>query len=99
MGQSAIRGRIVTMDAAGTVLADGVVYIARCRHRRRAPGRPGAARPGSRPSAACAPAGTVYPGLIELHNHLSYNCLQLWQVPRPFTNRGQWSDRARTTGA
>src|SRR5439155_1506099 len=35
--------------------------------------------------------GTVYPGLIELHNHLSYNCLRLWQVPRQFTNRDQWS--------
>ena len=37
--------------------------------------------------------GTVYPGLIELHNHLSYNCLQLWQVPSPFGNRGQWSSQ------
>ena len=60
-------------------------------HRRRAPGRPGAARPGSSTSARVRTGGTVYPGLIELHNHLSYNCLQLWQVPRPFTNRGQWS--------
>src|SRR5215210_7861885 len=35
-------------------------------------------------------AGTIYPGLIELHNHLSYNALQLWQVPRQYTNRDQW---------
>src|SRR5262249_55292566 len=34
--------------------------------------------------------GTVYPGLIELHNHLSYNILPLWQVPKAFTNRSQW---------
>jgi 5-methylthioadenosine/S-adenosylhomocysteine deaminase len=88
--QTAIRGRIVTMDAAGTVLPDGVVYIA------------GTTIAAVLPSAEAAPAGfedvrplrtggTVYPGLIELHNHLSYNCLQLWQVPRPFGNRGQWS--------
>jgi cytosine/adenosine deaminase-related metal-dependent hydrolase len=34
--------------------------------------------------------GTIYPGLIELHNHLSYDVLTLWDVPRLFTNRGQW---------
>jgi 5-methylthioadenosine/S-adenosylhomocysteine deaminase len=88
--QTAIRGRIVTMDAAGTVIPDGVVYIA------------GTRIAAVQPAAAGAPAGfegvrplrtggTVYPGLIELHNHLSYNCLQLWQVPQQFTNRGQWS--------
>ncbi|HEU5267325.1 MAG TPA: amidohydrolase family protein, partial [Jatrophihabitans sp.] len=38
--------------------------------------------------------GTVYPGLIELHNHLPYDVLGLWPVPRPFTNRGQWSSPA-----
>src|ERR1035441_1791549 len=35
--------------------------------------------------------GTIYPGLIELHNHLSYNALPLWSVPRPFNNRDQWT--------
>ena len=25
-----------------------------------------------------ATRGTIYPGLIELHNHLSYNALPLW---------------------
>ncbi len=34
--------------------------------------------------------GTIYPGLIELHNHLSYNILPLWNVPKTFTNRDQW---------
>jgi hypothetical protein len=78
------------MDGAGTVIPDGVVYIA------------GATIAAVAPAADSPPAGfesvsvlrtsgTIYPGLIELHNHLSYNCLQLWQVPRPFTNRGQWS--------
>src|SRR6478609_8129405 len=90
MGQSAIRGRIVTMDAAGTVLADGVAYIA--------DGTIAAVLPADQAPPAgfehvsrVRAGGTVYPGLIELHNHLSYNCLQLWQVPRAFTNRGQWS--------
>ncbi len=34
--------------------------------------------------------GTIYPGLIELHNHLSYNILPLWNVPKKYTNRDQW---------
>ncbi|HEX3045228.1 MAG TPA: amidohydrolase family protein [Bacillota bacterium] len=34
--------------------------------------------------------GIIFPGLIELHNHLSYNLLKLWVVPRKFTNRDQW---------
>ena len=23
--------------------------------------------------------GTIYPGLIDLHDHLSYNAIQLWE--------------------
>ena len=35
--------------------------------------------------------GTIYPGLIDLHDHLSYNAIQLWDVPKRFTNRDQWA--------
>jgi cytosine/adenosine deaminase-related metal-dependent hydrolase len=35
--------------------------------------------------------GTIYPGLIDLHDHLSYNALQLWDVPKKYTNRDQWA--------
>src|SRR5207248_10199044 len=35
--------------------------------------------------------GTIFPGLIDLHNHLSYNVLRLWDVPRKYTNRDQWA--------
>jgi 5-methylthioadenosine/S-adenosylhomocysteine deaminase len=34
--------------------------------------------------------GTIYPGLIELHSHLSYNALPLWDVPKKYGNRAQW---------
>src|SRR5688572_28887138 len=30
------------------------------------------------------------PGLVDLHNHLSYNMIPLWRVPRRYTNRNQW---------
>ena len=35
----------------------------------------------------------VYPGLIDLHNHIAYNCLSLWIAPdrtQPWTARDQW---------
>jgi 5-methylthioadenosine/S-adenosylhomocysteine deaminase len=35
--------------------------------------------------------GTIFPGFIELHNHLSYNCLPMWNVPKRYENRAQWS--------
>lgn len=88
--QLALCGRVVTMDTTGTIIDDGVVYV----------------RDGSivavQPAPAPRPAGfadvkrvrsdgTVFPGLIELHNHLPYSVLQLWPVPKPFTNRDQWS--------
>jgi 5-methylthioadenosine/S-adenosylhomocysteine deaminase len=34
--------------------------------------------------------GTLYPGLIDLHNHFVYNVLPLWVVPKKYNNRSQW---------
>lgn len=34
--------------------------------------------------------GTIYPGLFDLHNHLSYNMIPLWEVDRGFANRIEW---------
>jgi cytosine/adenosine deaminase-related metal-dependent hydrolase len=39
--------------------------------------------------------GLVFPGLIDLHNHIAYNCLPLWTSPTratPWTSRSQWPD-------
>ena len=33
---------------------------------------------------------TIYPGFIELHNHLCFNAMPYWQVNRQFSNSGQW---------
>jgi hypothetical protein len=32
-------------------------------------------------------SGTLYPGLIELHNHPAYNEIPLWDPPQKYTNR------------
>jgi len=88
----ALEGRVITMDADGTDLAlarvyvDGGVIAAVV--------AADAPRPdGFVDAPVVRVAGTIYPGLIELHNHLSYDILQLWQVPATFTNRDQWSSR------
>jgi alkanesulfonate monooxygenase SsuD/methylene tetrahydromethanopterin reductase-like flavin-dependent oxidoreductase (luciferase family) len=39
-------------------------------------------------------ASTIFPGLIELHNHLSYNALRLWRAPKAFANRDRWASIA-----
>jgi 5-methylthioadenosine/S-adenosylhomocysteine deaminase len=90
-GKIAVAGRVVTMDAADTVLPDAVLYIdegsfVAVQER----GKP--APPGFHSVAIIETGGTIYPGLIELHNHLSYNILPLWSpVPAKFQFRDQWS--------
>ncbi len=85
-----LEGRIVTMATPNHVIDPGRLYIK------------GGALARVQPAAAPAPAdfagiavtktqGTIYPGLIELHNHLAYNALRLWQVPKTYANRDQWA--------
>lgn len=85
-----LEGRIVTMAAPRQVIDPGRLYIK------------GGTLVRVQPAAAPAPEGfagvavtdtqgTIYPGLIELHNHLAYNALRLWQVPRTYENRDQWA--------
>jgi 5-methylthioadenosine/S-adenosylhomocysteine deaminase len=88
----ALAGRVVTMDDAFRVLTDGVVYIDRgsivAVQERAAP-----APIGFEDVRVTPTRGTIFPGLIELHNHLSYNALPLWNpVPKRFQHRGQWPD-------
>lgn len=37
--------------------------------------------------------GVIYPGMIDLHNHLAYNMLPLWQIPSIFKSRADWRSR------
>ena len=86
----ALAGRVVTMDDAFTVKTDAVVFIDH--------GTIVAVQDRTQPAPAgfdhvplVDTGGTLFPGLIELHNHLSYNVLPLWNpVPKLFQHRGQW---------
>jgi hypothetical protein len=85
----AYRGRIVKMDAAFAVIDDGVLWIDG--NRIAAVTHAAEAKPiNFEHITPVALDGTIFPGLIELHNHLSYDILQLWQVPKLFMNRDQW---------
>ena len=86
----ALGGRVVTMDDEKHVVDDGVVYVSK--------GAIVAVEKASQPSPqgfedikVLDTKGTIYPGLIDLHDHLSYNALQLWDVPKLYTNRDQWA--------
>jgi 5-methylthioadenosine/S-adenosylhomocysteine deaminase len=92
-------GTVVTFDPDQPVLEDGAVYV------------DGGMIAGVRPAKEPAPTGlgpterirtdgVIYPGLVDLHNHLAYNYRSLWFAPRvePYTTRDQWP-RASTYGA
>jgi 5-methylthioadenosine/S-adenosylhomocysteine deaminase len=86
----ALGGRVVTMDDGKHVLDDGVVYVDKGSIVAvQARGKPKPA--GFEDVKVLDSKGTIYPGLIDLHDHLSYNALQLWDVPKRYTNRDQWA--------
>jgi 5-methylthioadenosine/S-adenosylhomocysteine deaminase len=100
-----LTGRVVTMDpeADEDAFDDGAVYVANdagaggiVEAVGLAAGRP----PTGYESAPRIRTGEViYPGLIDLHNHLAYNFRSLWFPPRtePYGTRDQWP-RAATYG-
>lgn len=90
----ALTGRVATMDDGFTVKTDAVLYIDRgiivAVQDRSAP-----APAGFEAVSPVLTGGTLFPGLIELHNHLAYNALPLWSpVPKLFQHRDQWPDHA-----
>ncbi len=83
-------GRVVTMGAAD-VIDRGAIYIqageiiAVQDEQEDAPA-------GFEDATEVRTGGTIYPGLIELHNHLSYNAIPLWELERDYMHSGHWSN-------
>jgi 5-methylthioadenosine/S-adenosylhomocysteine deaminase len=84
-----LEGTVVTMDAAHHVLRNGRVLV-----------RDGliAGVWSGAPPAGVSISGTrvvradlIYPGLIDLHDHPSYDVLPLWLPPVRYDTRYQWS--------
>jgi 5-methylthioadenosine/S-adenosylhomocysteine deaminase len=90
-----LEGLVATMDAGAdrALLPRGAVYVDD-------QGKIAAVQAAGEPVPAgfetarrVSTGGVIYPGLIDLHNHLAYNCLPLWAPPgreEPFTSRQQW---------
>jgi imidazolonepropionase-like amidohydrolase len=83
-----LSGRVVTMGPRG-VIDDGRIYLQG--RVIKAVGKSTDPVPqGFAGAPRVATGGTIYPGLIELHNHLSYNAMPLWEVPTLYSNNAQW---------
>src|SRR5688572_28211074 len=81
-----IRGKIVTMDDQGTV-KNGSLHVKG--------GKIVAILPANAPVPEGAievdtKGGLIFPGLMNLHNHIAYNFEELYNLPKKYTNRHQW---------
>jgi 5-methylthioadenosine/S-adenosylhomocysteine deaminase len=87
-----VRGHLVTFDG-GNVIEDGALYIDVHGVLQGVAARSAAPPAGFDHATEVDTGGLVYPGLIDLHNHMAYNCLSLWVPPdrdTPWTSRDQW---------
>ncbi len=83
-------GRIVTMDEAG-VIDDGALYVSAGVIR--AVQNRNLAAPNDfnmYGATRVETGGTIFPGLIELHNHKAFNVLSMAVMDQKYTNRDQW---------
>ena len=89
-----LRGTVVTLDSKKRVLDDGYVGIDEKMISFVKPARQRI--PVEFQNAPIANVdGYMYPGLIDLHNHIAYNFLGLWKIDKKFKDRYQWSRTAR----
>jgi 5-methylthioadenosine/S-adenosylhomocysteine deaminase len=102
-----LRGTVVTMDSARTILNNGNVLV---RNGKIVAAWQGARVPAGTPVnnavvVDLGSAGLIFPGLINLHNHPVFDMLELWPSPsshvqaalgrplgtEPYANRYQWN--------
>jgi 5-methylthioadenosine/S-adenosylhomocysteine deaminase len=87
-------GRLVTFDD-GRVIENGALYVGADE---KIAGVQAAADPppdGFDGARRVRTGGAIYPGLIDLHGHMVYNCLSLWSPAgrtEPYTSRYDWPD-------
>jgi 5-methylthioadenosine/S-adenosylhomocysteine deaminase len=87
-------GRLVTFDEANPVIDDGALYIGADQRIHAAQRRRDPPPAGFEQARRVATGGSIYPGLIDLHNHIVYNTLPLWHARdrrTAYTTRYQWT--------
>src|ERR1700720_3586924 len=82
-----LRGRIATLASDGRVIPDGFVCVENDLIASVTSADAGLP-PGFQQAPLIKTGGTIYPGLVELHNHPAYNAIPLWSVPTRYLNRG-----------
>ena len=88
-----VTGHLVTFDEARPEIPDGALYIDRDGIIVAVTAAGDPPPPGFEHANRVETGAVVYPGLIDLHNHIAYNCLALWIAPgrlQPWTARDQW---------
>ncbi|HWO17637.1 MAG TPA: amidohydrolase family protein [Kofleriaceae bacterium] len=89
-----LRGRIVTMNRNREVIDDGRLLVKKD-GTIAAVLRPADNMP---PTFSDAPVletgGSIYPGLIDLHNHFAFDAMPLWPVPKKYELRETWMGSA-----
>jgi cytosine/adenosine deaminase-related metal-dependent hydrolase len=88
-----LTGHLVTFDEARPEVPDGALYVDRDGRIVAVAAAGDPPPPGFEGANRVDAGGVVYPGLIDLHNHIAYNCLALWIAPgreRPWTARYEW---------
>lgn len=85
----ALVGDVVTMNHNRDVIKKGVVYVRNDTIEAVRKATDPTPR-GFESAPRLATGGTIFPGLIELHNHLAYNILPMWRPPRRYGSRDDW---------
>lgn len=87
-------GRLVTFDD-GRVIEDGALYIGADEKFAAVQAASDPPPDGFEDARRIRTGGAIYPGLIDLHGHMVYNCLPLWSPAgrtEPYTSRYEWPD-------
>jgi hypothetical protein len=85
-----LHGTVVTMDDSMSVIQDGIVIV-------NASKIVYVGENNTTPSEYAGAfeiytSGYIFPALMNVHDHLSYNFMPLWNVPGKFLNRYQWQN-------
>ncbi|HIN85639.1 MAG TPA: hypothetical protein EYN06_04080 [Myxococcales bacterium] len=87
-----LKGDVVTMTAEAAVIVGGQVLIQNEKIVAvigAGQSWPTGVNPGN--AQVVDTGGYIFPGMINLHNHTAYNTLPLWEAPKLYSNRYQWT--------
>ena len=87
-----VTGHLVTFDEARPEVPDGALYIDRDGRIVAVAAASDPPPPGFENANRVDTQAVVYPGLIDLHNHIAYNTLPLWEAPGvPYQHHKSWT--------